>query len=867
MEKINKWFKNLKLSTKMMVFILAISLIIISITLGYILVTSKKLANKNVYNYIDSYTREYANQTRAEINVDIDVARTLAHAFQDYKKFPEYARIEIIKGITKQVIEQNPNFLSVYSHWEIGVLDSSWTKSYGRIYYNYYQANNKILYIQDSMNVNGDIPGSPYYMMKTNPKETVEDPYYCTYTGNKADEILETSVCAPMIDNGKFLGKVGIDLEIDRFKKIIDKIRPFENSYSFLLSNSGKYITAPGIGQNLTGKSIEKEKPELSKQHNILAKIKGGESFSFIVNENGKDYYYSFAPVQIGKTGTPWSLAIVVPINVVMQEANSTFLRSIIIGILGLVILGFSVFFLTKKVILPLTLTTKTLSEMATSGIIDDSRKVFIKSKDEIGKMARALNKLMDELLKTANFAKEIGAGNLKASYEPLSKDDILGNSLLEMQASLQKAAEEEEKRKIEDEKRNWATEGIAKFSDILRKNNNDIDALSFNIIKNLVEYTSANQGGFFVVNDSEAEHYLEMSACYAYDRQKFFQKKVYAGEGMIGACYKEKESIYITNIPEDYINISSGLGEANPSSLLIIPLKLNEEVFGLIEIASFNLFEKHEIEFIEKVGESIASTISNVKINSKTALLLEQSQQQAELMKTQEEEMRQNMEELTVTQEESARKAARMEQMVNDMQIQTEMMKLQEEEMKKQALETEGVMSALNRASMTIEYDISGKIIDINDNFLEFVHKTREQVIGTHHLHNIDFETDQDLKYDDFWDDLISGKSHKLKSKVDISGKTFWLMETYSPIIDNNGKTIKILKIAIDVTDNEMKENIIKQQLSELKSHEEELKQNIEELQTVQEQMKTKEYLIKLLSETLNVDEAKITDMISKIK
>jgi hypothetical protein len=63
------------------------------------------------------------------------------------------------------------------------------------------------------------------------------------------------------------------------------------------------------------------------------------------------------------------------------------------------------------------------------------------------------------------------------------------------------------------------------------------------------------------------------------------------------------------------------------------------------------------------------------------------------------------------------------------------------------------------------------------------------------------------------------------------------------------------------------MKENIIKQQLSELKSHEEELKQNIEELQTVQEQMKTKEYLIKLLSETLNVDEAKITDMISKIK
>ncbi len=354
------------------------------------------------------------------------------------------------------------------------------------------------------------------------------------------------------------------------------------------------------------------------------------------------------------------------------------------------------------------------------------------------------------------------------------------------------------------------------------------------------------------------------MTSCYAYDRRKFEQKKIYAGEGMVGACYQEKESIYITNIPDDYIHVTSGLGDATPKSLLIVPLKLNDEIYGVIEIASFNTFEKHEIEFIEKVGESIASTISNVKINSKTAQLLEQSQHQAEMMKAQEEEMRQNMEELTVTQEESARKAEKMEQMVIEMKNQAALMQQKEEEARKKAMEAEGVTAALNAANMTIEYGVDGKIININDNFLSFVHKKREDVVGTHHLDNINFDISFGKTYDDFWDELINGKSQKLKTKVEINDRVYWLMETYSPILDNYGKTIKILKIAIDITENVIKDEIIKQQVEELKSSEEELKQNIEELQTVQDQMQTREYLIKLLAEDLKIDEEKLRRLLN---
>ncbi len=362
--------------------------------------------------------------------------------------------------------------------------------------------------------------------------------------------------------------------------------------------------------------------------------------------------------------------ALVTEARAEMDDSFENFKSTIILMSIIILVVAFIMAYITSiSLVRPINYIKNILQKMA-QGILPEKR--IKEGRDEIGQMSIALNNLVRGLKDISDFSVEIGKGNFQSDFNPLSDQDVLGNSLIEMREELKKAAEEEEKRKLEDEQRNWATQGIAKFSDILRSNNDNMEVLSYQIISNLVKYLDANQGGLFIMNNNDEENiFLEMTACYAYNRKKFLEKRIEFGEGLIGRCVQEGETIYLTDIPEDYVNITSGLGQENPRSLLIVPLKLNEEIYGVIEIASFNNFQEFQIDFVEKIGESIASTVSTVKINIQTTELLEQSRQQAEEMASQEEEMRQNMEELRATQEQSARREAELQQKVEVLESQ----------------------------------------------------------------------------------------------------------------------------------------------------------------------------------------------------
>ncbi|HYF67141.1 MAG TPA: GAF domain-containing protein [Ohtaekwangia sp.] len=278
----------------------------------------------------------------------------------------------------------------------------------------------------------------------------------------------------------------------------------------------------------------------------------------------------------------------------------------------------------------------------------------------ELGHLAAEINHTLENLKDATDFVSAIGKGNLTLNYkENLDKNyvpgkNLLADSLIEMQEKLRQMNEEEQKRQ-------WVNEGLAKFVDIMRTSHDNLSGLGDNIISGLVTYTGSNQGALYFLNDEEVNNaYLELIALFAFDIKKHEQQKIKPGQGILGQAYLEKDTVYLTELPDEYIRITSGLGGANPRAVLIVPLKVDNVIYGLIELASFDTFQAHEISFVEKLGETIGSTLASVRAAQKNRQLIEQFQQQTEEMRAQEEEMRQNMEELQATQEEVVRKEQR---------------------------------------------------------------------------------------------------------------------------------------------------------------------------------------------------------------
>ena len=208
--------------------------------------------------------------------------------------------------------------------------------------------------------------------------------------------------------------------------------------------------------------------------------------------------------------------------------------------------------------------------------MIDESNKNYLfddGNSEEILNADNVSSKLINNLKKASNFIKNISSGNYNIDWEGMEgkvrelNNESIAGELITMRDQMQKA-------KLEDDIRIWINEGLSKFADLIRKYQNNLTDLSDDLISNIVQYLNAQQGGLFFLNDDRPdEKYLELVGCYAYQRKKFLDKKVELGQGLVGQCFLEGETTYLTNIPGNYVNITSGLGETNPNTLLIVPL------------------------------------------------------------------------------------------------------------------------------------------------------------------------------------------------------------------------------------------------------------------------------------------------------
>jgi HAMP domain-containing protein len=313
---------------------------------------------------------------------------------------------------------------------------------------------------------------------------------------------------------------------------------------------------------------------------------------------------------------------------------------------------------LSRALTRPLLSMRNTLG-MVAEGVLPENIEAM--SNDEFGQMAGKVNNLIHAIKNNAQFAQRIGEGKYDTEFKPASENDLLGMSLINMRKNLI----ENERR---DKERNWIVRGVAEISEILRMHDS-LDTMGDDVIKFILDKIGAIQGAFYVVNEeANNEKVVELRAVYAYGRKKYLQKKFKFAEGLVGQSAIGQDTILRTEIPHDYVTITSGLlGEKRPGCILIVPLITNEEVYGVLEFAGLKRFDSSQVKFVEELSLILARTVYNIKVNERTRLLLQESQEMSAELSEKQEVLRQNAEEMQATQEELTRTNQRLEDQIEE--------------------------------------------------------------------------------------------------------------------------------------------------------------------------------------------------------
>jgi methyl-accepting chemotaxis protein len=448
----------------------------------------------------------------------------------------------------------------------------------------------------------------------------------------------------PIYVNGQIQGILYVGVQEKDLNFLKDKFYAksfWENGYPYAFTGEGMML----IHSRLEDQDVSHEEAVeqmLSEKKGMLKAAWGGSDA-----EQEMVHVFTYYPF------FNMILGIAVP-NDELVEAPLNRLKAIVFGgfILALGLSMLILYLYINRQLSPLLSINHRLKLIARRKFVEPQE---IRRTDEIGEINQSLNQLLTGTQEVSEFAGAIGKGDFSTEFKALGEDDILGNSLLQMRHNLQEVARE-------DKKRAWANEGFARFMGMMRNSQSDVQMMCNTILPELIRYLQANQGGIFIYEkNGERDGYLALTSMYAWNRMKTMEKKVYVeenfAEGIIGQAFLEKAAVYLTEVPDDFVRVTSGLGEANPTCILVQPLIYNENVYGVLEIASFREMAAHELDFIERLAESLASAIASLKVNQQTISLLDETRKQTEEITSKEEELRQNMEEMQATNEEMRRK------------------------------------------------------------------------------------------------------------------------------------------------------------------------------------------------------------------
>ncbi len=251
----------------------------------------------------------------------------------------------------------------------------------------------------------------------------------------------------------------------------------------------------------------------------------------------------------------------------------------------------------------------------------------------------RAISEVSDAVTK-GDLTRSI---EVEAQGEVAALKDKINQMIINLRETTQKNAEQD-----------WLKTNLAKFSSMMQGQKN-LETVSRLIMSELTPLVSAHHGAFFMMDWEGNGQILKLTSTYAYRERKGVGNRFRPGEGLVGQCALEKKTILLTRVPGDYIQINSGLGEAPPLSIIVLPVLFEGEVKAVIELASFHPFSPIHQLFLDQLTESIGVVLNMISANMRTEELLQQSQSLTQELQSQSKE-------LTVQQDELKRSNAALE-------------------------------------------------------------------------------------------------------------------------------------------------------------------------------------------------------------
>ncbi|MDZ8136756.1 MAG: response regulator [Nostoc sp. DedQUE04] len=241
-------------------------------------------------------------------------------------------------------------------------------------------------------------------------------------------------------------------------------------------------------------------------------------------------------------------------------------------------------------------------------------------------------------LKRVSDLAEKMADGDLSVSLPDSDRQDEIGvltRTFNQMIVNLRNTTQK-------NEEQNWLKSNLAEFTQMLQGQRN-LESVSSMILSNLAPLVGASQGVFYVMDSINDQPVLKLLSGYAYKERKNLANQFRLGEGLVGQCALEKQRILLTEVPSDYIRISSGLGEAPPLNIIVLPILFEEQVNAVIELASFGPFNQLHLTFLEQLSENLGVFLNNIASQLQTQQLLEESVALTEELQTQQEELQQS--------------------------------------------------------------------------------------------------------------------------------------------------------------------------------------------------------------------------------